>query len=220
MQINILNKKGGLSLYWTFMIPMFLFLALLIFEAAIIIYAKQTADRFMDSAAQAGLATARLIPQGVPVISDGTSRVTRVDLDLSNISIQLDRVTAKKAATETLRRNLTNAGWGIQSGDSTKFVRMNLNNIIAYSLTSGRTDTIIFSKQLDRPRSTANDQDIYVVRGEITVKAPLMASFYQSVFKGNLGIAKELTFPVEGKAQIRYRVGNNISNEFPSIRIR
>ena len=213
------NKNGSISLYWALLLPMFLFLALLIFEAAIIIYAKQTGDRFMEAAAQAGMATARLVPQGVPQVSDNGNQVVSVKVDLSNIAIQLDRNLARRAVIDTLKKNITNAGWGSSLTTPNTNVNLDLSNVIAYSLASKRTDSIVFSKQLDRPRSSINDQDIFVVRGKIRVRAPLMATFYKIVFKGNLGIAQELDLPVEGKAQIRYRVGNNISNEFPAIQI-
>lgn len=215
----MVNKKGGITLYWVLMLPMFLFLALLLFEAAIIVYSKQTVDRFMGSAAQAALATARLIPQGTPQVIDGTNQVSRITVDLSNIAIQIDPITAKKAAVEILKKNLTNAGWGTSVNATNPYVTLDINNIIAYTINSRRTDTIIFSKQLDRPRSTANDQDMYVIRGKIYVKAPLMASFFNTVFNGKLGISQRLELPVEGKAEIRYRVANNVNNEFQPIKL-
>lgn len=208
-----------MTLYWFITFPMLVVLALLIFEAAYIVYAKQTAERYLQAAAQAGLATARLVPQGVPVIAEG-NRVTRVDIDLSNVAIQLDRTLARRAVVDTLKRNFEATGWGTSKDDTQKPVRMDINRLLVIPLSSRRTDSIIFSKALDRPRTTYNDDDVLLLRGEITVRTPLVATFYNAVFKRELGVPAEITMPVEAKAQIRFRVGQNINTDFPPIEVR
>lgn len=198
------------------MLPIFLLLALVIVEAAFLIYAKQTTTRMVQAAAQAGLATARLAPQGVPVIQEGTNQVVRVDMDLSNVSIQLDPILARSAVVDNLARNLRDAGWGTSFGETDKPVRMDLSNVQVVPLSTQRTDSIVFAPQLDRPRRATNDSDVLLVQGSAQVRSPILG-FLVGMYHGQIG-TRELTFPVQAYAEIRFRVGENLAQDFPQTR--